>query len=466
MSKPFSMPRWVYVAIGVAMIAGYLFASIKQREVDSRPLGTLADISSLRDRQDLNILFIVVDTLRAGRLGAYGYERDTSPALSSLARSGIRFANHYSQSSWTKSSMASLWTSLYPVRNGVLRFDDAVSPDAQMPAETLKAAGFRTAAIWRNGWVAPNFGFAQGFDSYHNPRPIPIPPSVRRENPSLESDGSDHELVLSAIEFLRTYGDQRFFLYLHLMDVHQYVYDEETAIFGTTYSDIYDSAVLRTDHHIGSIIDALEQERLRDKTLIILVADHGEAFGEHGFEGHAKDLYTEVTRIPWIVGLPFRLESPVVVESRTENVDVWPTIFDLIGMEPPRGVDGRSRVDAILGAGRGETATEQRTSFAQLDRSWGQPHQEPRPLVAVTDGPHRLFYDPKEPDHVELYDLDQDPHEQKNISQQKPDVVSTLRDDARKYLDSPGPPWSSGAPKVEIDDMQLRQLRALGYKVD
>src|SRR5262249_40410502 len=159
------------------------------------------------------------------------------------------------------------------------------------PAEVLRDAGFHTSAIWRNGWVAPNFGFAQGFETYHSPKPVPVPTSVRRENPSLGQEGSDNELIVSALEFLRSYRGERFLLYLHLMDVHQYVYDEESALFGTTYSDIYDNAIRRTDRHIGALVDALESLGLRDRTIVVVASDHGEAFGEHGGEGHAKDLY-------------------------------------------------------------------------------------------------------------------------------------------------------------------------------
>ena len=463
MSRSFSIPRWSYWLAAATMIAFYLVYSIERRD-DLRPVGALTDVVKLAERSDLNVVFIVVDTLRSQRLGAYGYERDTSPTLDALADTGVLFKNHLSQSSWTKTSMASLWTGLYPARTQVLRYDDAVSLEAQMPAEVLRNAGFRTNAIWRNGWVAPNFGFSQGFDAYHNPRPVPIPPSVRKENPSMKEGGSDYELIVSAVEFLRTYKDEKFFLYLHLMDVHQYVYDEESALFGTTYSDIYDNSIRRTDHHIGIVVDALEAQGLRDETILIVASDHGEAFGEHGQEGHAKDLYSEVTRTPWILSLPFRLEPGVVVEGATENVDVWPTVFDILGLDAAKDVDGRSRVADVLRAGK--DASADRTRFAQLDRHWGQTRTEPRSIVAVTDGALRLFYDVKLPDKVELYDLAQDPREQHNLAEKEPEVAARLTERAKGYLDGPPPPWIGGAPKVEVDDMELRQLRALGYKID
>ena len=184
-----------------------------------------------------------------------------------------------------------------------------------MPAEILHDAGFRTFAIWRNGWLRPAFGFSQGFEVYHSPRATPIPASVRRERPSASIIGTDQDTAFSAMEFLRSHADERWFLYLHLMDVHQYVYDADSARFGDTYSDIYDNSIHWTDRVLGSVIGQLDARGLREKTLIVLAADHGEAFGEHGREGHARDVYGEVTTTPLILSFPFRLEPGLVVDG-------------------------------------------------------------------------------------------------------------------------------------------------------
>ncbi len=147
---------------------------------EPRDRGTLEDVRTLHERTDLNVLFILVDTLRADRLGAYGYERDTSPVIDELARTGVRFAHHVSQSSWTKCSMASLWTGVYPNRTGVLHAQHGIPESAVLPAEIFREAGYRTAAIWRNGWIAPNFGFAQGFEIYLSPAGGMVPDPRRR----------------------------------------------------------------------------------------------------------------------------------------------------------------------------------------------------------------------------------------------------------------------------------------------
>ncbi|MCH2187029.1 sulfatase, partial [Myxococcota bacterium] len=253
---------------------------------DKRPEGTLQDIASLAERDDLNILFILIDTLRSDRLGSYGYERQTSPVLDYLAATGLRFENHRAQSSWTKTSMASLWTGLYPIKVDVLQHSDALPEEALTPAEILRDEGYTTAGIWRNGWVAPNFGFSQGFDVYMTPALRTAPEALRREATAGRIDGTDIDAVFAASEFIRTYQDEKWFLYLHLMDVHQYISTEETAIFGNTYSDAYDNSILWTDGQIGVVLSELYRLGLENRTLVVVVSDHGEAFGEHGSEGH------------------------------------------------------------------------------------------------------------------------------------------------------------------------------------
>lgn len=444
------------------MIAAAVAVQVDIRR-DARPAGDAEAIEALHARDDLNLLFVLIDTLRADRLSAYGYERETSPHIDALAADGVRFAYQTSQSSWTKCSMASLWTGLYPVSTGVTRSPQSVSEEALMPAEILKEAGFRTFAIWRNGWISPSFGFSQGFDVYHSPRAGRVPPAVQREKPSGGVTGTDQDIVNSAIEFLRSHEDERWFLYLHMMDVHQYVYDEDTALFGTSYSDIYDNSIRWVDRVLGSLLQELDSRGLRDKTLIVLAADHGEAFGEHGREGHARDVYGEVTTTPFILSFPFRLEGGAVVESSTENVDLWPTLLDLLGLPGLTSPDGRSRVPELLAAARNDPPPSSDTSnFAYIDQTWGRSKQASRPMVAVGDGRYRLLHRAAS-GQGELYDRSVDALEALDIAEEEPEVYARLVERAEEYL-TRTPAW--GAPEdVELGESELQQLRALGYDV-
>jgi arylsulfatase A-like enzyme len=458
------------VAAGALVLYLSGILAIEVTNQDSRPIGTIDQITSLRDRKDLNVLFILTDTLRAARLHSYGYERETSPTFDYMAQTGVRFARHLAQSSWTKCSMASLWTGMYPQRTGVLRAPDATPEGAKMPAEIFRDAGFRTAGLWRNGWVAPTFGFSQGFEVYERPTPKPMSRSMRVENPNITLEGTDNDVVDAAEEFLRVHGRERFFLYVHLMDVHQYMYDTKTAVFGSSYSDIYDNSVLHTDGVIGRLLTLFAEQGLLEKTLVVMAADHGEAFGERGIEGHAREVDLEETEIPLILGFPFRLDPGVVVPIRTRNVDVWPTVLDLLGLPKLPESDGRSLVATIQVAARHAKLPDDVPGISHLDRGWGRSELPSRPTVAVTKGLHRFIVQlapdaPRDQRVETLFDASSDPGERKNVIEEQPEVATELRKIADDYLQQKPPAWAGSPTHVELDEKEAAELRALGYAV-
>jgi arylsulfatase A-like enzyme len=217
------------------------------------------------------------------------------------------------------------------------------------------------------------------------------------------------------------------------------------------------------------VIEELNRRDLRQKTLVILASDHGESFGEHGNEGHARDVYGEVTTTPLILSFPFRLDPGVVVETRTQNVDLWPTLLDLLDLPPLEDTDGRSRMAEIEIAARaetpGEVSPEDERGYAHIDQAWGWTKRPPRPMVAVNEGPWRLIYRSDRPGRSELYAVVEDPLEQKDLAGDEPDLVTRLNGEARAYLDSPSAPWGE-AVDVELSEEELNQLRALGYAVE
>jgi len=468
MWKEILRSRWFFALAVTAFLVLVVFSFVGIRNADPREVGSVDDILALRDRSDVNVLFVLVDTLRAHRMAAYGYERETSPMFDYMADSGILFGRHIAQSSWTKCSMASLWTGLYPIRTGVLRAQHAVSDEATMPAEIFREAGFRTAGIWRNGWVAPNFGFDKGFEVYDRPEPRPHGIRVRQENPHITLEGTDNDAVDAAIEFLRIHGNERWFLYLHLMDVHQYLYDEDTAVFGADYSDIYDNSILHTDNVVGRMLTHLAETGQLEKTLVVWTSDHGEAFYERGFEGHAQSVYMETTVVPFALSFPFKLESGLVIDSRTAGVDVWPTVLDLLGLPALPDVDGRSRVPEILAAAGRGPAPEPVPVFAHLEQGWGLPVDPQTPMVSVIDEGHRFVQLSRRGETVleELFDSTADPAELRNVLSENSETGEFMQALVDDYFESRPAPWGGAAPEVELDEMELNQLRALGYKVD
>lgn len=467
MSDSVLSKRWPWVVAALVVIGVYLstIVQIKDPNADTRPVGTIEDVKAFAQRDDTNIIFVLIDTLRADRLGSYGHERDTSPFLDYLGATGVRFDRNLAQSSWTKCSMASLWTGLYPPRTGVTRFNHALHEEAVMPAEILRENGFQTTGIYRNGWVSGYFGFEQGFDVYAKPSSRPVSPQIRRENPTLTHQGTDLDVVSTSIEFLRLHGDKRFMLYMHFMDVHEFIYDIESAIFGTSNSDIYDSAILHEDYVVETLFSELEKLGLRENTLVVIASDHGEAFGERGFEGHAREIHRETTEVPLIFSFPFRLEPGIVVEARTANVDIWPTILELMGL-PSLGedTDGVSRVPEILAGGRVD-GTPDDLAYALLDQTWGSQGVKPQPSIAVVDGPLRYVIGKETGKwHGALFDASVDPAELTDLASEQPDTALHYKGIVEDHLRQK-PSWSSSAPELEIDEMELNQLRALGYQI-
>ena len=455
---------WTYFTLAALLALGGL-ASMFRIRGPARPVGTIEqDLAKLRERGDVNVVFVLIDTLRADRLSGYGYARPTSPTLDSLADNGVRFARAQSQSSWTKCSMASLWTGLFPQRTGVTRFDHAIPESATLPAEIFKQAGYTTAGIWRNGWVSANFGFGQGFDIY-------LRPVQRTDAANLESKGraeakvpgTDQDATLAAIEFLRSNRNEKFLLYVHYMDVHQYVYDDAAAElpFGTSISDVYDRSIHWSDSNIAALVATLDELDLSKRTILVVSADHGEAFGEHGSEGHARNLFQEVVHVPLIVSLPFRVDGGLVVDPLVRNVDIWPTLLDLVGLPALKDVDGASLVPVMQAAARGESL-DVPPSHAFLDQAWGQIAQQPRPLVGVQRDTQRMLYNQTRPDEtLQLFDLATDPGEHHNLRATPPAWAGELRPQLDASFAGKAP-WGEGK-KVDINEMELNQLRALGY---
>jgi arylsulfatase A-like enzyme len=466
MLRRFLDSPWLYFGLaGLVLVVG--IATQIRVDIPRRPTGGVDDLAHLRERDDLDVVFIVIDTLRADRLSSYGYERPTSPIMDQVARHGVRFDRVISQSSYTKTSMASLWTSTYPVTNGILRWNHALPAAAELPAETLRRHGYETVGIYRNGWLAEKFGFGQGFDTYLMPSFGPDPERFHRVAPGPKSlIGTDEGVTASAQEFLRSAGDRKFFLYLHYMDVHQYAYDADSAQFGPSYSDAYDSAIRWVDRNVGAVLKTLEEAQLLGRTLVVIASDHGEGFGEHGLEGHGRSLYREVTQVPLVLAPPFALAEGIVVRDTVQNVDIWPTIFDLLGIDDGLpGAEGESLLPQIEAAARGEPSPDpDRPAFAELDRSWGKPKAAPRPIASVTTDGQRLIAPLDPQGQRELFDHHLDPWEQQDRLAAEPEEAAALWQQIQGYMARPPAAWGS-PDDVAIDELDLSALRALGYVV-
>jgi len=428
--------------------------------IPTRPRGDVSQLKSLHERRDLNVILVVVGSLRADHLSAYGYEKPTSPLLDQLAAGGVRFAHVLAQSSWTKSSMASLWQAAYPVRTGILRYDQAIPASAVLPAKELRAAGFRTAGIHRNPWLDARFGFANGFEDYLVPTPAPA-----EAGSTSAPEPSDRDLTASALEFIRAHESERFFLYVHYMDVTRGYSGELGPAFGSLRADLYDASVRWVDLNLARLQQELEDRNLSKKTIFVVASDQGAELAEHGGAGEGQTLYHEVLEVPLLVNLPFRLRPGLVVDEPVENVDLWPTLLDLLGQPPLPKSDGRSLVPLIEAAATPPPSNAgfhgwTRPSFAEVDRSWGTPGMPPNRIVSVTSGTLQLISPEKGGGDPELFDVLSDAAEQRNLAPDQPESVSDLRKQIDSYRQLP----PLGAPSTVVLD--ARALEILGIRSD
>ena len=203
-----------------------------------------------------------------------------------------------------------------------------------------------------------------------------------------------------------------------------------------------------------------------ENTVIAVAADHGEAFGERGFEGHAREVYRETTEVPFLIRLPFLLESGVVVPERTSNVDVWPTLLDLLGLPPLDAADGRSRVPEILAAARGDAPkAEPEPAYASLHQRWGWESGGDFTYAVALGSQRYVTGDDADRRHVEqLFDAATDPQERVDLAASRPEELARMRSLVERYREMK-PDWEGGMKTLEIDEMELNQLRALGYKL-
>ena len=313
-----------------------------------------------------NIVLIVVDTLRADRLGDYGNTRNLTPTIDTLARRGTLFQSAYSQSSWTSPSVASLMTSRYQLQHGVLGFTSVLPQAETTVAELLRDHGYATGGFTANAALSSERGFSQGFDEYT--RFIRETKGGQILGAYARADQVDSK-VLEWLDGLS--GATPFFLYIQYMEPHAPYFPSQAALerlrpgrdpinldrannlwflrYGKQpiapelelVRDLYDAEVIDLDHQLGKLIDELEERGMLDDSILVLTSDHGEEFGDHGSRGHGVTLFEEVVRIPLLIVLP-GANSSQRVETTVALVDLPPTLLDLVGVPIPDEFEGHS----------------------------------------------------------------------------------------------------------------------------
>jgi arylsulfatase A-like enzyme len=341
-----------------------------------------------------NVLLITIDTLRADRVGAYGYAAARTPTLDDLARAGVRFDAAYAAAPITLTSHASLLTGRYPPGHAARHNGMRVDSRTPTIAETLAQHGFATAAFIAAFPLDRRFGLSKGFQTYNDRMP-------RGEDGRPANERPGRLVVDEAIDWLVHHSHQRFFLWVHLFEPHApYGNPADPNEAQRPVSVRYDDEIAEADRQAGRLIGALGDAR-RD-TLIIAAADHGEAFGEHGEISHSVFTYDTTLRVPLLAAGP-GVPAGLTVREIASLVDIAPTIAARTGLArfDADGID----LSPALTAGSLPARTLYAESFAPLlDFGWS-------PLRSVRDKRWKYIAAPK----PELYDLQNDPGETHNV---------------------------------------------------
>jgi arylsulfatase A-like enzyme/Tfp pilus assembly protein PilF len=416
-------------------------------------LGTGA-LSCADSPDSRGILLITIDTCRADRLGCYGAKNVETPALDDLAKRGSVFLQATAPAPLTLPSHCTMLTGLYPDRHSVRDNGEARLPEeARTLAEVLRENGWATAAFVSAFPLSSEFGCDQGFETYDD---------ALRSNASGKSPAQDSEddalrlfydervakdVTDASLEWLRPALEKKqpFLLWVHYFDPHASYRPPEP--FASRYGmQSYEGEVAFVDAEIRRILDAVRPAR--DDLTIAVVADHGESLGEHEEMTHGVFVYESTLRVPWILAGP-RVPRGVRFEKPVSIAHLMPTILDACAIEPPSGIDGVSLLPVLEGHADPPPAAFAESRFPTLHFGWAS-------LRSVRRENWKLILAPR----PELFDLAADPHEQRDVAAEHPEVVAELREDLRRHESRAA---ALAVAPMHEDEETRSKLSALGY---
>jgi choline-sulfatase len=402
----------------------------------------------LRGDKDYNVILITVDTLRADKIGCYGAAQVKTPAMDLLAARGVRYERCVSQTPLTLPSHTTILTGTLPVFHGVRDNGGFVVPaELVTMAETFKDRGYDTAAFVAAYVLDSKWGLNQGFDTYFDKFDL-----SRFEKISLgEVQRPANEVIDEAIGWLEKKKTGKFFAWIHLYDPHTPYAPPEP--FKSEYPrNPYLGEIAFTDSQLARLWDYLDRAGLRDSLFLVLAGDHGESLGEHQETTHGFFIYQAALHVPLIIVTPFPELQGVTSAETVGLVDVMPTVLEMAGIPAPPQVQGTSLVPSFFGPG----AAKERLAYAET--YYPRYHYGWSELRSVQDGRFKLILAPV----PELYDLDRDPGEEKNLVYLEKRVFEDLSARAEVLIGEAG----RNALEVDlkkVDEETREKLAALGY---
>jgi arylsulfatase A-like enzyme/Flp pilus assembly protein TadD len=389
----------------------------------------------------LSVLLVTIDTLRADALGAYGNRDARTPWIDRLAASGVRFDDAHAHNVTTLPSHANILSGRYPFDHGVR---DNISfrfpPGVETIATLLAAHGYRPGAFVSAFPLASRFGLRRGFEVYDDSFVgVHSRTAFRLE----ERPGAD--TVALARRWLEAQAGHPWFCWVHVYEPH-YPYDPPEPFASRFRGDPYHGEVAAADAALGPLLEPILSAGRAGRTLVVLTGDHGESLGEHGEATHGILAYEATLRVPLVLYQP-RLFSPRVVSTPVRHVDLLPTILDALALPVPDGLPGRSLLTLARGASSPPRPSYFEALAGQLNRGWA-------PLYGVIHD-RTKYIDLPIP---ELYDLDRDPAETRNLAASRPDELRAMRARLAPLRAADG----GASPQRESAEV-LDRLRALGY---
>jgi len=395
-----------------------------------------------------NVLFISVDTLRADHLGAYG-ARPPTPHIDRLASEGVLFEKAVSHVPITLPSHTTMLTGTYPIYNGVrdngsFRLDG----DKETLAELFHTAGYHTGAFVGSFALDSRFGLDQGFDVYDD-----YYGDSSAFNDFTISERPADAVLTPALEWIAGQGEERWFAFVHLYDPHS-PYSPPSPFRDTHRDDLYSGEIAYVDDALGRFLGELEERDSMKNTLVVFTSDHGEGLGEHGEKTHGMFAYEATLPVPLIFRWKGILPEGRHVPSRVRLIDIAPTLVEMVGVgRSSVGYQGESLVPLIFG----DSPAPDRDSYFEalafnLNRNWA-------PLTGLYRG-HFKYIDLPIP---ELYDLESDPGETKNLYPESPGRGRQMAASLAELVDAHSTQASREIRTAEVDAETVRRLQTLGY---
>ncbi|MCA9526418.1 MAG: sulfatase, partial [Myxococcales bacterium] len=369
-----------------------------------------------------NVVFILIDTLRPDHLGLYGYERATSPNLDAWAKDAVVFDDVWAQAPNTPRSMPSIFTGRYPSRiQWVERYANygSLKPENESIFEVFQAGGWRTEVVSAHWYFERAGGIKDGVDLWDNQGFTTIKES--------NTQTIAHELTPRAVARIEALsaGEQPFFLLVHYFEPHgRYMNQPSATVFGKELVDKYDSEISYVDKHLAPLFAALDKPGVKEKTTVVITADHGEAFKEHGLYFHGRTVYHEELRVPLAVRVPG--VAPRRVPDLTGLIDLLPSLAEHVGLKAARA-QGRSFLPALKG-----DALPARTLFGE---QLPYPNYQTHMVGVVRSDGLRVVRNVTD-NVTEVFDLKADPKEKTNLLGADPAAAEDLRQALDRFLDA------------------------------